>query len=315
MATIIACGQYFAHAPPAAGAAAELSPVTSCQDDRLLDRVTGPREYRFYPPSAKNSVRTAYGTGFCLLPERGFSFASLFRRTKLLPLHDLQAWNVTADHASFCGELRQQSFASYPAPAGPVDMEHPGKKPSKKARSAQYEGEAEEAVETVVEGITFRASARPYNWGGAEGRSDGVTGGARSTPKAKILPVKLRMTGISRDPPITKKARNYPTWACTKCTYRHDQVNGEASLRKCVMCGSSRRLHGAEVEQAAVSSAAAPRPPPPPPRLSNAASAAHGHSFMCEGAAAVEKACPECLTLSPWALVLAYAWWLRGQSR
>ena len=155
-----------------------------------------------------------------------------------------------------------------------------------------------------MEGITFRASARPYNWGGPGGRPD--AGAARSTPKAKILPVKLRMTGISRDPPITKKARNYPTWACTKCTYRHDQVNGEASLRKCVMCGSSRRLHGAEVEQAAVSSAAAPRPPPPPPRLSNAASAAHGHSFMCEGAAAVEKACPECLTLSPWA-----AWFWR----
>ena len=183
-------------------------------------------------------------------------------------------------------------------------MKQPGKKPSKKARSAQYEEEAEEAVETVVEGITFRASARPLSWGGAGGRPEGGAGGARSTPKEKILPVKLRMTGISRDPPIAKKARNYPTWACTKCTYQHDQVNGEASLRKCVMCGASRRLHGAEVE-AAVSSAAAPRPPPPPPRLSNAASAAHGHSFMCEGAAAVEKACLECLALSPWA---AFFW-------
>ena len=183
-------------------------------------------------------------------------------------------------------------------------MEQPGKKPSKKARSAQNEEEAEEAVETVVEGITFRASARPLSWGGAGGRPEGGAGGARSTPKEKILPVKLRMTGISRDPPIAKKARNYPTWACTKCTYQHDQVNGEASLRKCVMCGASRRLHGAEVE-AAVSSAAAPRPPPPPPRLSNAASAAHGHSFMCEGAAAVEKACLECLALSPWA---AFFW-------
>lgn len=178
-------------------------------------------------------------------------------------------------------------------------MEHPGKQPSqKKARSAQHEEDAEEDVETVVEGITFRASARPHNWR-ARGRPGGAgAGGARSKPKEKILPVKLRMTGVRRDPPITsiKKARNYPPWACTKCTYQHNQINGEASLRKCVMCGASRGFQGAEAE-ATISSAAAPRPPPPP-RLSNAASTTKGHSFMCEGAAAVERACPECLTLS-----------------
>ena len=164
-------------------------------------------------------------------------------------------------------------------------MQHEGKKPSKTARSAQYEEKAEADVETVVEGIVFKASARPHNWGSG-GRPGAGAGGARSKPKEKILPVRLKMGGVAT--PIAKKgaARKYPSWSCTKCTYQHDQVKGEASLRKCVMCGASRRLHGAE--EAPVSTAA-PRPPPPPPRLSNASSAAHGHSFMCEGAAAPLK--------------------------
>ena len=153
-------------------------------------------------------------------------------------------------------------------------------------RTAQPAQEDEGDVETIVEGVIFRASARPLNWG-ARGRP--VGGGGKSKPEAKILPVRLRVKGISREPPIAKKttARVFPSWACTKCTYQHD-IKSERRLRKCIMCGVTRR-HGADV---AISAAVAPRPPPPGDRLprpsvsSSASSTAHGHSFMCEGAAA-----------------------------
>lgn len=165
-------------------------------------------------------------------------------------------------------------------------MERPGEgeEPSEKsARSAQHQ---EGADEIIIEGITFRASARPHNWG--LGR--GWAGGARSKPKeTAFLPVKLRMANISRDrvPAIAKKAaaRNYPSWACAECTYQHEQVNGEASLRKCTMCGTPRpirrpRPRKTRVKPAVSSAAAQPRPllsntasmvprvdAPPPPRF------------------------------------------------
>ena len=151
-----------------------------------------------------------------------------------------------------------------------------GEEPSqKRARSGQHEG----AEEVIVEGITFVASARPHNWGRGKGPPDAGAGGAWSEPKETAFPpVKLRMTGTSRDrvPAISKKAvvRNYPSWACGECTYQHEQVNGEASLRKCAMCGTPRPIRRprgfrkVRVEPA-VSSAAAQ---PPPSFLSNAAS-------------------------------------------
>ena len=150
-----------------------------------------------------------------------------------------------------------------------------GEEPSqKRARSGQHEG----ADEVIVEGITFVASARPHNWR-SKCSPDAGAGGAWSEPKETASPpVKLRMTGISRDkvPAIAKKAvvRNYPSWACVECTYRHELVNGEASLRKCAMCGTPRPIRRprgfrkVRVEPA-VSSAAAQ---PPPSFLSNAAS-------------------------------------------
>ena len=89
------------------------------------------------------------------------------------------------------------------------------------------------------------------------------------------------MTGIGRDrvPAIAKKAvvRNYPSWACVECTYQHEQVNGEASLRKCAMCGTPRPIRRprgfrkVRLEPAVSSAAAQPRPSPPS-FLSNAAS-------------------------------------------
>ena len=143
-----------------------------------------------------------------------------------------------------------------------------GKKLSKKKeRSEPDEEDAEEFVETVVEGIVFRASVRPHDWG-ARKRPDGAaTGGARGRrAKGKGVPVKLRMTGISRHRPATTKkaARNYPPWACTMCTYEH--VNAEASLRKCAMCGTPRKLQLPDVETVVeppsghASTASSPRP-------------------------------------------------------
>lgn len=163
-------------------------------------------------------------------------------------------------------------------------MDHAGngKKLSKKReRSEPYEEDAEEFVETVVEGIVFRASVRPHNWGARKQPDAAATGGARGRAKGKGLTVKLRMTDTSHDRPmITKKAaRNYPAWACTKCTYGH--VNNEASLRKCAMCGTPRKLQGADVETVVE----------PPSGHASTASAVRGHSFLCEGAAAVERPC------------------------
>ena len=118
-----------------------------------------------------------------------------------------------------------------------LDMGRPGEgeEPSqKRARSAQHE---EGADEVVIERVIFRASVRPHNWGRSKGPPDAGAGGAWSEPKETAFPpVKLRMTGISRDqvPAIAKKAvvRNYPSWACVECTYQHEQVNGEAWRRQ-----------------------------------------------------------------------------------
>ena len=155
-----------------------------------------------------------------------------------------------------------------------------GKKLSKrKERSEPSEEDAEKFAETVVEGIVFRASVRPHDWGTRKRPDAAAMGGARGRGRGKGLPVKLRVAGVSRDRPMTTKkaGRNYPPWACTKCTYEH--VNAEASLRKCAMCGTPRKLQGPDVETVVE----------PPSGHASTASAARGHSFMCEGAAAVER--------------------------
>ena len=153
-------------------------------------------------------------------------------------------------------------------------MERPGEgeEPSEKsARSAQHQ---EGADEVIIEGITFRASARPHNWGLGRGGA----GGARSKPKETAFPpaVKLRMTNISRDrvPAIAKKAaaRNYPSWACAECTYQHEQVNGEASLRKCTMCGTPRPIRRPRPRETGVKPAVSSAAAQPRPLLSNTAS-------------------------------------------
>eukprot|EP00321_Phaeocystis_globosa_P008492 CAMPEP_0118812406 /NCGR_PEP_ID=MMETSP1162-20130426/2274_1 /TAXON_ID=33656 /ORGANISM="Phaeocystis Sp, Strain CCMP2710" /LENGTH=73 /DNA_ID=CAMNT_0006742127 /DNA_START=24 /DNA_END=242 /DNA_ORIENTATION=+ len=73
-----------------------------------------------------------------------------------------------------------------------MDRPSEGEEPSqKRSRSAQHD---EGADEVTIEGITFRSSARPHNWGRGKGPPDAGAGGAWSEHKETAFPpVKLRM--------------------------------------------------------------------------------------------------------------------------